>query len=141
MNPLMKKLVWVLVASLGLNLFLLGFGAARWLRPPRPISAQGEYEHQALPGTALRMFGPHAPELRIQRRDVMQAREQVAQALTREPFDRAALVSALSNLRSVSAAGQLKLHQVLIDTAEKMPADERARLARSRSLHEVPGKH
>ncbi|MFT3926122.1 MAG: periplasmic heavy metal sensor [Myxococcales bacterium] len=139
MNPPIKKLVWALAVSLGLNLFLLGFGAARWFGPKGP--PPGQLAHGGMgPGKGMHMFGSHAPELRAQRREVLEAREAVAAALTREPFDKQALVDALSNLRNVTAAGQLKLHQVLVDTADKMPADERARLAHSRLLHDVPGK-
>jgi hypothetical protein len=141
-NPLTKKLVWALAISAGLNLFLLGFGVARTLKP-RQLGHKPpmhEPEHMG-PGKALRFMGPHAPALRGQRRELLEAREAVAQALTREPFDREALAGALLNLRNVTAAGQAKLHEVLLETAEKLPRDEREQLARSKLLHDVPPKH
>ena len=141
MNPLTKKLVWVLAISLGLNLFLLGFGAARMLKPHHSMGKPPELEPESRGhGKALRFFGPHAHALRGQRRDVIAAREAVAQALTREPFDREALASALTHLREVTAQAQLRLHEVLLDTAEKLPRDEREKLAHSRLLHDVPPK-
>lgn len=140
MNPLTKKLVWVLAISLGLNLFLLGFGVARMFGP-RHMAMAPEHEPGRMgPGKALRFFGPHAPALRAQRGEVLQARTAVAQALTREPFDRDALAKALSDLRAVTAEGQLKLHEVLLETAEKLPQDEREKLAHSHLLHEVAPK-
>jgi uncharacterized membrane protein len=139
-NALTKKLVWALALSAGLNLFLLGFGVARVVKRPmgdRPPVPQ--MEHMG-PGKVMRAFGMHGPAMRAQREEVMEAREAVAQALVREPFDRAALASALENLRNVTAAGQVKLHTVLLETAEKLPHEERERLAYSRLLHDFPPK-
>lgn len=137
MNPLTKKLAWALAISVGLNLFLLGFGVARTVGP-RPMKPP-EFEPHGMGGPGkLRIFGPHAPALRTQRHEVLEARTGVAQALTRDPFDREALAKALNHLREVTAQGQLKLHEALLETAEKLPQDQREKLAHSRLLHEVP---
>ena len=144
MNSLTKKLIWALAVSVGLNLFLLGFSVARTVktrpfsgRPPMMQPEQRGPEQRG-PGKALRAFGPYRPTMRAQRDEVVRAREAVARALSREPFDRQALASALEDLRNVTLAGQVKLHDALLETAEKLPKEEREQLARSRLLHDFP---
>ncbi len=142
MNSLTKKLAWAFALSAGLNLFLLGFGVARTVKthslhegPPRMQKSEPRG-----PGKAMRALGVYGPTMRAQREEVLRARKEVAEALAREPFDRQALASALEDLRNVTTAGQAKLHAALLETASKLPKEERERLARSRLLHDFPPK-
>jgi uncharacterized membrane protein len=138
-TPLVKKLSWALAASLALNLFGLGYLAARSLRHHRPP------HHARFEGTepgrpARHLFGPHIKELRTHHRHLKEARKQVAEALAAEPYDRTALDSALTRLRDVTAEGQRKLHQVLLDRAQELPLAERKKLAHGRFFRKLaPG--
>jgi hypothetical protein len=141
-SPLAKKLVWALGISLGLNLFLLGFGVARQLGPHPFPGGHPAGDH---PGDGFgkrgpaRWFGPHAPALRAQRGELLRAREKVGEALRAEPFDREALTAALLELRKASSQAQTQLHEALIETAQRLSPEERKNLAHSRLLHDVSG--
>lgn len=135
MSPLVKKLAWGLALSVSLNLFLLGFGVARHLRPHAPpaMMAEGrELDH----AHATRWFGPHSAAMRTQRMEVQKARSSVVNALTAEPFQRETLESAFAALREVTSDGQKKLHDVLVETAANASHEERVLLAKSRLLHD-----
>lgn len=140
MSPLVKKLVWALGLSLSVNLFLLGFGAARWFGGHAGGPRGPMFEEPLGPGRTMKLFKHHAPELRVRHRAVHEARQRVARALTAEPFDRAALAEALGALRAATQQGQTELHQALLDAAATMPLAEREALAKSRLLHDLAGR-
>jgi len=132
-----RRLGMLLALSIGLNLFLLAYGGARWLRRPDP---SGVHESRAeRHGRGLGpLLGPPTPELRGQHRALSEARRNVGLALEAEPFDPEKLRLALSALRSTTSRGQEMLHQKLIERAAQLSPDERAKLAKSRFVRELP---
>lgn len=118
---MIKRLSWALALSIGLNLFLVGFGAARAWRA-RP-------EHR--PGL-MHALGPPTPALRAQHDELVAARRRVGEALEAEPFDRKQAEQALAELREIAARSQGALHEHLVDRAAKMTPAERHRLAGTR---------
>jgi uncharacterized membrane protein len=60
------------------------------------------------------------------------ARRAVRDALVAEPFDPAAMDSALAGLRVQTDAAQVVLHRALADAARELNAEDRRRLADSR---------
>jgi uncharacterized membrane protein len=138
MNFTSRRWFWVGVASVVLNVFLIGFVAGRQAFGPS--------------GCSSRSFGPggqmgrgHGPlrdrlsegsrvELRRHLGDVRRAREQVRQVLLVEPFDPAKLDAALTVLRERSAALSLQMHRDLLETARGLTPEERRKLADSRFL-------
>jgi hypothetical protein len=128
-NSLARRLSWALALSIGLNLFLLGFGIARAWRshggPPDPHGGE-----RGRPGLA-RMLGP-TPELRAQRQELGEARRRVAEALGAEPYQRARTEQALRELRDVVRRGQELLHRRLLERADQLTPSERRELATQR---------
>jgi hypothetical protein len=118
---LIKRLSWALALSVGLNLFLLGFGAARVWR--------GRAGHRP---ALMRLLGPPTPALRAQRDELNAARRRVGDALEAEPFDRERAERALVDLRASAARGQELLHQRLLERAAQMTREQRRKLAEQR---------
>jgi uncharacterized membrane protein len=113
-----KRLSWALALSVGLNLFLVGFGVARALR------AHGEHR----PGL-MHVLGPPTPALRAQHQELKAARRQVGEALQAEPFERARAEQALAALRKTAARSRELLHQRLLERAAQMSPEQRHKLA------------
>ena len=138
MSSVTKRLSWGLALSLALNLFLLGFGSARWLRHDAH-GAEGRgpgHPHRELP----RLLGPPTPELRAQHRTLHEARREVGEVLAREPYQRAELEAALLRLRQTTARSQELLHQHLIERASALSPEERRAFARKRFVRELGGE-
>jgi len=135
-SVVVRRLGWLLALSMGLNLFLLAYGGARWLRRPDAYGAhEGRAGHH---GRGLGpLLGPPTPELRGQHRALSEARRSVGLSLEAEPFDAQKLSDALATLRATTSRGQELLHQRLIERASQMPAEERAKLAQSRFVREL----
>lgn len=131
MSSVAKRLSWALALSLGLNLFLLGLGSARWLH--RRASYADEAMHHDRPHLP-RFLGPPTPELREQHEALRAARRKVGSALEAEPYDPRALSEALVELRAITSRGQELLHAHLLAHAAKLSAAERRALAESRFL-------
>jgi uncharacterized membrane protein len=128
-----KRLSWALALSIGLNLFLLGYGGSRWFRTHRSMGPPGAAMHGPKHGPGLaRWLGPPTPEVRGQHRALSEARTAVGQALTAEPYDAARLAHALSELRTHTSKSQEVLHQRLLELAATMTPEQRRELARSR---------
>ncbi|MET0286573.1 MAG: periplasmic heavy metal sensor [Polyangiales bacterium] len=119
---MIKRLSWALALSIGLNLFLVGFGVARSWRahngPHRPA--------------LMHMLGPPTPALRAQHEELMAARKRVGEALEHEPYDRARAEHALEALRASAARGQELLHQRLLERAGQLSPAQRRKLADQR---------
>jgi hypothetical protein len=79
---------------------------------------------------------PEADRARLRQKleQVRLAREQVRTALQREPYQAAQLEAALATLRERAAELQLDMHKQLLDTAARLPSEQRRRLADSRFL-------
>lgn len=137
MSSLTKRLSWALALSVALNLFLIGFGSARFMRREAhgaELRARFKREHPRL------LLGAPTPELREQRRALELSRKQVADALLAEPYDRARLAEALRALRETTQRGQALLHEHLLGHAATLSAEQRRSLAQRRFLHELEGR-
>lgn len=134
--------LWMIlgIVSVVLNVFLIGFLAGRHAFGPGGCSPRG-VGRAAGPRSEFHKYV--APEqralLRTKLHDVRTSRERVRAALEREPFDKAALEAALTGLRAHSEALQLDMHRMLIEGAEKLPLEQRKRLASSRFLRPALG--
>jgi uncharacterized membrane protein len=130
----------LLAVSLAINVFVLGFVAARaWQRPGFGQAGPGR------PATlfqADRVIGETEPGKlqwlsREQRRELVPrfkalrlARREAEQALRKEPFDRPAFEQALQRVRDETVNVQTALHGLLAGLADGMTTSQRAELAR-----------
>ena len=151
---------WLLVLSLGLNLFLVGLMAGHRFSPP-PVP-------EALPGTVfadLRRMADVLPaetvgEIRQQfeshRLEIIRglmamraARDEVREVLRQDPYDPEALRAAFQGLRDRTADVQSVVHGVLVDVAGLLDPEERLAIVRTperrggperRGLQDSPGR-
>lgn len=138
---------WLLVASIVLNVFLIGaigagvamrhgphiFDGDR-VRPPRPFEMPSPRKiRAALPESARpaaeAMFAAHRGEVREKIGALIEARRQVAVTIRAEPFDRPALDAALAALRMREADVAGTVQSIIADLATELDADSRARIA------------
>jgi Heavy-metal resistance len=124
-STVIRRLSWALALSVGLNLFLLGFGATRAWR------MHGVHAEHGRPGL-MRMLGPPTPALRAQHEELTAARKRVGAALEAEPYDRARAARALEELRATAGHGQELLHQRLLERADQLTPEQRHQLAAQR---------
>jgi len=144
---LRKSVRLLLIASLALNLFVVGAVATSWiaghgwsfglgaerqrvrligLPSPRQLRAiLPERDHPAL--EALR--DQHRPEIRPRLRALIEAREQVAAAVRAEPLDRPALEAALAHLRETEIVAAGSVHEMFADLMERLDPESRAKVA------------
>jgi uncharacterized membrane protein len=155
MTPMLRKLSIALAISLGLNLFLGGFLVSRALMRRHHEQARGhradgphhphgmgphpmlgplgmlqDLEDPKLHKHAEQVFGARRERFERDRKRMGEARAKVAEALSREPPDRAALEAAFGELRSVTTTSQAELHAGLIELAPTMTPEQRQHLIR-----------
>lgn len=141
MSRPIKTLAVALALSLGLNLFLLGFWAARaWHKshgPKRGDLTAGGLPHLFYAAKAFndpqhpklqRVIQSHKSKLLPRRQAVRKARREVDEALQADPFDKARLEAALANLRKETQTTQSELHSALLDLASEMTPEQRQEL-------------
>lgn len=129
----------VLVASLALNLLLLGLlagGALQaWQTPAQPALAEMRALWQVLPAETRRSLRSDFQRRDGAERGIGQARQGAAMApalpalLRAEPFDDAALASAMQAARTQRAERALRAEQALARHLAALPAEERAAIA------------
>ena len=128
---------WLLLASLAVNLFLVGLIAALLWREPGPVdrsvSARVEEIASALPradGDKLRAeFSANRAGVEGTRAKYEEGREAIRQALRREPFDGAALRDAMTRTRTARQDFDAALQSVIAKAAADMSACGRAAMA------------
>jgi uncharacterized membrane protein len=154
MNGLTKRLSIALAVSVALNLFAAGFLVSRALHrghgPRMPPPAQDFVDVSPFMGPRGLLgsgAGPHAEprvrevmrahgkELREGRGELRERRRAVEDALRAEPFDAAALTTALAALRASTNAAQERMHATMVDLAKTLSAEERRGLARAGKGH------
>ena len=133
MTPLAKRLSIALAVSIAINLLLAGIWVGRAFRHPRPpMGEQGMHEtpadREGRRGLLRGLYREHGDELREKRRAIADARRTARDALQKEPFDRAALESALAALRKETGASQEILHRAIVEAAAKGSPEERMKL-------------
>jgi uncharacterized membrane protein len=146
----------LLAVSLAINVFILGFIAARaWQRPSPGFGPDGPRRGPSTLFHADRVLGETSPgklkwlskeqrkELVPRWRALREARRGAEQALRAEPFDRAGFEQALERVRSETINTQSTLHGLLVGLADGMTPAQRAELARInwRQGRERDGKH
>lgn len=134
MTSFAKRLGIALAISVALNLTLAGFFLGRafdrrsGLGPGRGDA--GWFDPRAPRDDRLRaLFHEHRDDFRSRRQATRAARAAVRSALERDPFDKAALEKSLADLRAETSRSQERLHQVLIEAAEKGGGETRGKLA------------
>ena len=157
MSSLTKRLSIALAVSVALNLFGAGFLVSRALHrehgprmPHMPPPAQELVDVSPFMGPRGLLgcgAGPHAEprvrevmrahgkELREGRGELRERRHAVEDALRAEPFDPAALTTALTALRASTNAAQERMHSALVDLAKTLSPEERHGLARAGKDH------
>jgi len=132
-----RWLVGGLVASVGLNLFLIGAGASAFLHrrhdpafmpPTSMIEAVRQLppDHQKALRHVLRREGRQiAPDLKAAR----MARRDAARQFTEPQFDRSAVLADLQTAGAAEARARTELETAVVDFAQTLPQDERASLA------------
>jgi uncharacterized membrane protein len=129
MSRLVRNLGIALAVSVLLNAFLVGLWAGRAMKTGM-WRAHEPAENDM--GPMRGVWRNRDALLRPRGEAVDAARRSVREALVAEPFDPAALESALGGLRAQTDSAQLALHRALVDAARELGPDERRRLADSR---------
>jgi hypothetical protein len=139
MTPLAKRLAIAVAISLGLNLLLGGVLVGQALQRRSHgaghervgATPSGMHMHgKRGPGALQRVVGARHPEFGERRQMIGAARQKVREALTREPFDKAALEQALAGLRKETEASQALAHGALVGAAASATPALRAELGR-----------
>jgi uncharacterized membrane protein len=136
MTKTAKWLGFGLIASLALNLFVIGAWAGKITRHHDRL----ETERVTLgPITdALSTDGQHLmrDSMKANRKEaipifkqLLNARERAIQALDAEPYNADDYAAALRDIRTYSEAGQTLLHATLVDVVGKLSQEDRHRLA------------
>ena len=147
MTPTAKWLGIGLVASLALNLFVIGAWVGKIARHERP-----ETERVTL-GAMTDSLSPEGRKLlraamHMNRKEAIPifkelnaARDRANDALDASPYDPEAYAAALRDLRTYSEAGQTLLHATLVDVVGRLSPGDRHRLAQeSKKLLEATRK-
>jgi uncharacterized membrane protein len=132
----------LLLASLSLNLFLVGFLAAHRFRPhPLPgamltrlveeLGSELSGEERA---TLQRVFHMHEPRIRDAAAALSDARATVRQALVSEPFEATRLETALAEASRRDIVLRNSVQAMLAEAAKTMSPEGRRHLAESRPL-------
>ena len=136
--PMRRGLRILLVASLALNVAVVGLAigaVVNWKQggPPRQIDIAGGQLVRALSPGDRRALGEAMrgdPSLRLpSRRDMQGMMAGVVEILRAEPFDRAALESALSDMRGRVTEARDAGAALLVDRIAEMTPEERADFA------------
>jgi uncharacterized membrane protein len=149
MDRTTKRLVIALALSVSVNLFFAGFAVARRVMMHRAWQAQGPMlgPRGFLGRAGLGNAGPRARGILEQRRGALRqhhgalraARDKVREALGAEPFDKARLETALTELHAQTAQMQSTMHATLVELAASLDAAQRKRLANAPWLLRGPG--
>jgi uncharacterized membrane protein len=136
-----RWLAIALLASLGVNLFFAGqFSARRAFGPPPPPPDPAIMLPRliddlasvlAAPDTNVlrQVFRLHETEIRQRSADIRRAHDGVRDALDHEPFEPAALLAALDEVKAKDAALREVMQQALLETVTQISPEARHKLA------------
>jgi hypothetical protein len=137
-GPFAFLLAAVLIVSLAANFLVLGFAAARFAGVGPFGGDIGAIERivalgaRAFPRELRReiggQLGRHRDELRAALEEVRDARRRMFAVMAAEPFDRAALDAAFTDVRAATDRLQLLGQDLVGDVVEKAPPEERAQI-------------
>jgi uncharacterized membrane protein len=133
MTPLSKRLSIALAVSVTVNLLLGGIMVGRAFQE-KPHRAKREVpelrpEREDRRGALRDVYREHGNEFKESRLAIADARKAARAALETEPFERAALESALAQLRKETVESQEIMHRSILDAAEKGSPEKRKELA------------
>jgi len=144
MRSLSRAWAAVLVTSLAMNLFVLGFIAANGVRAaqmPAALVAKAEKAEKAEKATAVkppaqaaapqlqRIVQINTKALRPTQLAVRKANDSVTAALLAEPYDAPQLARALEELRSATVNSQQAVHAAMLEAVTGMSAQQRTDFA------------
>ena len=131
---------WALVASLALNLLLLGVIGTYWWRWPQwqPMSTTLTELVQSLPeadrATLLPLVEKHRAELKAGYDQIKGLREAARAALVAEPYDAAKVGAAFDALREKSADLRADSQATLLAILSKLPLEQRRQLTERKGM-------
>jgi uncharacterized membrane protein len=137
---------WALVASLGLNLAVVGLAAGAFLHgPPAPPSLEVRWIHvRALPAPYRRDL---IKTMRAERRDwqarreaLRDRRETLAAALRAEPYQAEAVSDAMFREREAADAAAERGMALLLEQIDRMTPEERDAYAEALLQDRRPGR-
>jgi uncharacterized membrane protein len=128
---------WLLLGSLALNLFFIGYGGAMYWRhqPPvdRNISTRIDRLADILPAADAailrRNYDANRAAVDKARRAYENGRDAVRASLRKEPFDAAAMTTAMTQTRTARQEFEQILQTVIVASAGEMSQAGRNRLA------------
>lgn len=136
----------LLIASLGLNVFLGGLLAGHWFAGPQAVVFGQPRSPGASPSRMITdrmaaalpaedrprfeaVMAKHRPTVAEAAARFHEAREKVRDVLAKEPFDRAALDQAFAEQREGNAALQIAIQSSISEAAASLTPEARQRLA------------
>lgn len=123
-----KKLLWALLVSMSVNLFLAGFFLASRVKHAHHHTDRRAEDARPPPKVVQEMMRQRRTELGPSRKALRDARLQVRDAMETVPLDQARLETALATLREKSNDFQLESHRLLLDVAGELTPEQRRRL-------------
>jgi hypothetical protein len=133
-GPFAVVLLLLLFLSVAANLLIAGFVAARVTAPRTPadfervVAASVRGLPQEIQRAVLEETRANRPELRAKLQDLEQAQQRMYQAMRAQPFDEAALNTALGDYRDKTTALQAAGQQILADAVAQAPPEVRRRI-------------
>lgn len=130
-----KVLGGVLVVSLAINFFLIGWMGARWVYDQhmgpkfsvtRLVRDLPDEQREAV----LAVFENNRDSIHAAMDNLRDARHELSSVLLAEPFDPVAAERALAALRQESTAMQETMHAALLEVAVNLPPESRVDLGR-----------
>ena len=119
-----RRLSWALALSLGLNLFLIGFGVMRWMERRDPHKQRRERREQI-----EALLGPPTADMIEQRGKIAATRKKVVTVLSAETFSQDRAFNALAELRTVISVAQELLHEQIVSRFPNTPVEQRKKFA------------
>ena len=119
-----RRLSWALALSLGLNLFLIGFGVMRWIERRDSHKQRRERREQV-----EALLGAPTQEMIEQRGKIASTRNKVVTVLSAEQFSQDRAFNALGELRTVISVAQELMHEKIVQRFPKIPTAERKKFA------------
>jgi hypothetical protein len=119
-----RRLSWALALSLGLNLFLVGFGVMRWME-----QRDAQHSRRARREKAEALLGAPTEEMIAQRGKIAATRKRVVDMLSAEQFSQDRAFNALAELRTVISVAQELLHEQIVHRFPNISLEQRRQFA------------